>query len=59
MGGEIVVAQIAADAAEIGVHRPRELALVERVAAALRERLIALREIGILEDLALHAAVRR
>ena len=52
MRREILVAQIAADALEISVDRVRDLAFVERVAAALGDQRISVREIGIAEDFA-------
>ena len=45
--------KIAADAAEIGIHRFRNGALIESIPPALGDRMIGFGEIGILEDLAL------
>ena len=53
MQSKILVAQIATDTAEISVHRSRQIAFVECIATALRQCLIAARQIRIFEDLPL------
>ena len=51
MGGEILVAQSAADAPEIRIYCLRDLAFIEGIATALSDQAIGIREIDIAEDL--------
>ena len=52
MGREILIAQIAADALEIGVDGVRDLAFVKCVAPALRDQRQGVGEVGVSENFA-------
>ncbi len=52
VGGEVLLAQIAADPPHVGVDHPGDLTPVERIAAALGDPLVGPRQVRVAEDLA-------